>query len=413
VKPHNVVKMNKFLLGFLFTASTLAASSQKVYFIYIQTEPEQPFFIKMNDKVQSSSASGYLILSKLLDTTYTFTVGFPQNKWPESKFSIPVNRKDHGYLLKNFGEKGWGLFDLQTLAIQMPVAGNIKMAVPSNAQNKDASLFTEILSKAADDPSLKNKTEQPKSEEKKMDAAKTEIIKKEEPIITTQVESPSKTAIEVVEKKEVPKVEAPEKLNVIEKEESKSWSQEYKTSTVKKRSESSTTEGFGLVFIDSYITGENDTIRLIIPNPKPAVQLAKDEIKEEKKVLDIPIQVNKVEDKAKESKVIEEPGLVKTNNKKECNEIATEADFFKLRKLMAAANSDDEMITEAKKDFKSKCFTTAQFKNLGALFLNDEGKYQFFDAAYNFVADPANFNSLQNELKEEYYINRFKAMLRN
>jgi hypothetical protein len=70
------------------------------------------------------------------------------------------------------------------------------------------------------------------------------------------------------------------------------------------------------------------------------------------------------------------------------------------------------MIAEAKKVFRSKCFSTQQIRNLGALFLTDEGRYKFFDAAYNFVSDAVNFPSLQSELKEEYYINRFKAMLR-
>ena len=71
------------------------------------------------------------------------------------------------------------------------------------------------------------------------------------------------------------------------------------------------------------------------------------------------------------------------------------------------------MLTEAKKYFKTKCFTTGQVKNLGLLFLNDEGKYKFFDLAYAYVTDIDKFSVLQNELKEEYYINRFKAMLRN
>ena len=47
------------------------------------------------------------------------------------------------------------------------------------------------------------------------------------------------------------------------------------------------------------------------------------------------------------------------------------------------------------------------------MFLNDEGKYKFFDLAYTHVTDMDKFSVLQNELKEEYYINRFKAMLRN
>jgi hypothetical protein len=79
---------------------------------------------------------------------------------------------------------------------------------------------------------------------------------------------------------------------------------------------------------------------------------------------------------------------------------------------MAAETTDDNMITEARKYFKTKCFTTAQLKNLGTLFLNDAGKYKFFDAAYTYVSDADQFSSLQSELKDEYYINRFKAMLK-
>ena len=79
---------------------------------------------------------------------------------------------------------------------------------------------------------------------------------------------------------------------------------------------------------------------------------------------------------------------------------------------MAAKNDDDEMIDEAKKYFKTKCFTSLQIKNLSVLFLNDAGKYKFFDLAYSYVSDPDNFGSLQSELKDEYYINRFKAMIR-
>src|ERR1700730_12280127 len=103
--------MNRFILCLLCSVASLAGSSQKIYFVYLQTETAQPFYIKMNDKIHSSSASGYLILSKLNDSTYNFSVGFPENKWPEQAFSVRVNKKDHGYLLKNFGEKGWGLFD--------------------------------------------------------------------------------------------------------------------------------------------------------------------------------------------------------------------------------------------------------------------------------------------------------------
>ena len=126
--------------------------------------------------------------------------------------------------------------------------------------------------------------------------------------------------------------------------------------------------------------------------------------------------VNEIKDKAlqeengikKNEKVLTKLGL-----KKNCSAIADENDFLELRKKMATATNDDGMLDEARKYFKLKCFSLSQVRNLGFLFLNDDGKYRFFDTSYNFVMDVENFGSLQSELKDEYYINRFKAMLRN
>jgi len=95
-----------------------------------------------------------------------------------------------------------------------------------------------------------------------------------------------------------------------------------------------------------------------------------------------------------------------------CKSTATQNDFLNLRKKMAAAGKDEDMLAVARKGFKLKCFTTEQVKNLSLLFLNDYGKYNFYDAAYEHVSDIGNFKSLQSQLSEEYYINRFKAMLR-
>jgi hypothetical protein len=97
----------------------------------------------------------------------------------------------------------------------------------------------------------------------------------------------------------------------------------------------------------------------------------------------------------------------------DCKNFATEDDFLKLRKKMAAENSDDEMLVAAKKVLKTKCFTTDQIKNLSVLFLTDEGKYKFFDLSYPFVSDSYNFSTLQVQLKETYYVERFKVMIRH
>ena len=78
---------------------------------------------------------------------------------------------------------------------------------------------------------------------------------------------------------------------------------------------------------------------------------------------------------------------------------------------MAAEKNDEAMIKIAKKVFKTKCFTTDQVKNLSNLFLQDEGKYNFFDSAYPFVSDSAIYSTLENQLTDPYYITRFKAMI--
>jgi hypothetical protein len=377
----------------------------------------------MNEKVYSSASSGYLILSKLLDSSYSFSVGFPQNKWPEQSFSVTVNKKDHGYLLKNFGEKGWGLFDLQNLSVQMSSSGNTRTNAKDGTEKKEVSAFTDILSKATDDPSLKEKPIQLRTEEKKPDLVPEEVVKKEE-VKNVAVEKP-------VVKQEEPKT-AIKEPDVIQKEVVEIQKEEvrdipappYKPTMVTKKSESSTTEGFGLVFIDDYGNGTKDTIRIIIPNSRPVVNVVKQEPKEEKKFLDIstdtaqelkaaiPEVKKEITPPAQTKQTVNETPVNKPMVKNNCAEVATENDFFKLRKKMAAETADDNMIAEARKYFKTKCFTVVQVKNLGALFLNDAGKYKFFDAAYNYVSDAENFASLQAELKDEYYINRFKAMLK-
>ena len=71
----------------------------------------------------------------------------------------------------------------------------------------------------------------------------------------------------------------------------------------------------------------------------------------------------------------------KTTNS-DCKDLASNSDFLKIRKRMAAEKDNDAMVLAAKRFFKTKCFSTEQIRNLSFLFLSDEGRYMFFDAAY-------------------------------
>jgi len=97
----------------------------------------------------------------------------------------------------------------------------------------------------------------------------------------------------------------------------------------------------------------------------------------------------------------------------DCVNFATEYDLDKLRVRMVDEVSAEDRIAAAKKIFRTKCFSTRQIRALTELFLNDEGKYKFLDAAYPFVSDSHDFRKLADVLKEDYYVKRFHAMIRS
>ena len=91
--------------------------------------------------------------------------------------------------------------------------------------------------------------------------------------------------------------------------------------------------------------------------------------------------------------------------------MATQNEFLKLRKQMAGTDEEGIMTKMAIKSFTSICFTTEQIKNLGVLYNKEEERYKFYVAAYPFVSDSQNFSILSDQLTDNYYITRFKAML--
>ncbi|MEO7048516.1 MAG: DUF4476 domain-containing protein, partial [Ferruginibacter sp.] len=324
---------------------------------------------------------------------------------------VKIDNADIGYMLKNFGEKGWGLFNIQTLDVTMASSANTNNTVTQT--KTDA--FSNTLADVVNTPSLKEETKQ---------------------------KSPVETKTVV---KEIPVIVADKKTSDIDI-----------VSTILDNS------GRSAIYIDRS-NNNNDTVRIFIPYPQavivkpqdnpvpPAIvpvsqpvvkaEPAKniDQPKTDEKFLDIELpNPNKLIDSVKNPSTTQTPQPIKTVTPSEstsviadtpkttiapavksagfnsdCKAEADDNDFLKLRKKMAAENSDDDMVTVAKKTFRSMCFSTEQIKNLSVLFLKDDGRYKFFDAAYPFVYDTQNFSTLQAELSDSYFINRFKAMIRH
>src|SRR5215218_8753462 len=113
--------MKKLLAACVLLMVFGVASAQKIYFIYIQTDTNTPFFVKMGDKITSATASGYVIIPKLVDSVYQFTIGKTGEATTESRFSVTINKQDKGFLLREVDGK-FNLFDLQAMTSLQPLA---------------------------------------------------------------------------------------------------------------------------------------------------------------------------------------------------------------------------------------------------------------------------------------------------
>ena len=147
-------QMKNWLVSLLLVLGSAQAFSQQDYFIYLQADNRQPFYLRLNDKVYSSTEMGYLILPRLADSSYHFIIGFPANLYPEQTFTLPVSHKDAGYLLKNFGDKGWGLFNLQTLAVIMNSNPSPEKKSPELNVTRKTDAFSLLLANAVNDSSI-------------------------------------------------------------------------------------------------------------------------------------------------------------------------------------------------------------------------------------------------------------------
>ncbi len=637
--------MNHLVASIILFFCTLQTFGQQDYFVYVQTDNNQAFYLRSNNTVYSSTASGYCILSKLPDSTANVTIGFAKMVFPEQQFTIPVNHKDAGYLLKNFGEKGWGLFNLQTMAVIMnsnatqekkspeinssrknddfslllanavndtavlymvnkpakvlppepvavvekkkapvdtvvmlptrrdssvmvlkkPVSNDSAAAAKNNAKPVNDSISTTLVKPvtgklpsnnkkaAADSVSLaKNaakkagkQTVVPSAKDTLVNGSNSKTIATATTAVTTKParkdtiimmsDPPDKDLKQLAEKEAIiAAARKKDSLQLAKKQAGKNSTAAKKQAVaalaadsikkdtlvskagtkkdtvavvkhelpaaVEEKKETATVEvpqkrtkplvykaadlltdtSYVAVFVDES-KEKFDTIRISIgfneavPAEKKEVASVKEAMPRQnpvaaKKVIDslnnLPAKAGDTaretaeREKLSSTKVPQtviapvksdsspviskpekesppaatQPVLVKKDSpsttvadsskpvkttanplflNSDCKETAQDADIDKLRIKMLLVASDEEKIALAKKVIRQKCLLTIQVKALSELFKTDEGKYKWFDAVYAFVADNGNFSKLSELLKDEYYLNRFKAMLRN
>lgn len=470
------MEFKRFLLLVVFMVLAFWAGAQDNFFVYLQTENNQPFYVKLNNRVVSSTAAGYLILPKLKEGNYDLSIGFPKNEFPEENFSIEINDRSEGFLLKKFEDKGWSLFNLQSMALISPGSPPIAGTTVQNSSNIKDDPFSQMLASVLKDSSLLRKDEPQIPPAPIIISAETAPVAVETTPVTVETVLNNKDSLVFGN---IAQPDSLGELTITAKEEDLSQNEPSNVPrseiTYHPNNETSTSisrilnvtgrDGSEMIYLDK---GDKaiDTIRVFIPRSKTdLVQMS--EIKEtvkpdagqtepaftitptvvteksdtvqasqsivviqpenEKKanstisdqatqpasqvfIIRTEAEKEEKEDK-KDGSIILLPEASTTTTNSDCKNLASNSDFLKVRRKMAAERNNDDMVLAAKRMFKSRCFNTDQIRNLSYLFLNDEGRYMFFDAAYPYTSDAEHFESLVLQLSDEYYINRFKALV--
>ncbi len=449
--------MRTLLLFVFLCGYANICEAQQNYFVYLQTDNKQPFYVKVNEKVFSSSSSGYVVIPKLPNGNHVFSIGFPKNEWPQQVIPVSVSGKDLGYILKNFDTKGWGLFNMQTLDVVMS-NGSLPAGSGTAKATTRTDEFSNTLADVVNTPSIKEisgeegkKQELPKSAEPMNPVTGTE---KTEPapapppaaaVVTIQENTTSTNTNKTIAA--VPDTAALKAALVpggITKISTSSTADAIVMSYLVQNDGSPVVDTVQVVILVPEpvsaveatavqdITPAKDspaissTVKIATPADLPApkfidIEFANPNTPADSNIKDTALQqapvVNLDKNTAPQvtqttvAPVKEPVGTLKMINS-DCKSTAGEEDFLKIRKKMIAQKEEDEMINAAQKLFRQKCYSTEQVKNLSVLLLKQESKYKFFDTAYPFVYDSTNFRELESQLTDTYFVSRFRAMIR-
>lgn len=145
--------MRTVLAIILYLCSAANVAAQDRYFLCIQAEDHQPFYVRLSNKTWSSSSVGNLVVAGLGDSTYQVSIGFPKNKYPEQNFLITFNRKDLGYTLKQIDEQIWNLTSWENGEKISPRTGQTA-EVNWYGEKKKPDAFTNLMAAVVNDSAV-------------------------------------------------------------------------------------------------------------------------------------------------------------------------------------------------------------------------------------------------------------------
>ena len=153
VKTEYRFEMNRFLLAFLlFATLSIKAGAQQTFFVYIESEAREPFYVLIDGKINySSSINGFLTIPQMPNGVYDAEIGFVRGKYPEQHFTLSIKNQDLGYTLRRSKENTFDLMNLQTFATIAPLQ-SIEKPLASRVPSLDIDTTPPLTNKLKQSP---------------------------------------------------------------------------------------------------------------------------------------------------------------------------------------------------------------------------------------------------------------------
>lgn len=365
--------LKSILFLFIFQLGVISVLNAQHY-LFIEAEGQQPFYIKRGSEAYSSTASGFIILSKLTVKEIDFIIGFPNKRYPEISFKVNGLDRDRGFLLKQVEGKSWMLID--RAGAGMIAGGAVTPQLLSTVSSSSSAGFADLLADATGDKSLLEKTSYSPA------------------TATKQVTATTKTASNNSPSKKPQNQQAPPKP--------KSWG------IIRSIVQADDSTSMRITFFEKNAKEKWDTILVEIEKPKKTIPPEKVEIANSSTSQRVEEQVNPLQ---LTSFTINKPAenIVSPDCK---NPIALPKDVREVQRKMSKTSSLDEQMAIALKAMAERCFTTRQVKELGTVFWEEEHRLFFFTKVRKWVSDPALYSELEQSLLQEGSKRSFREMLK-
>lgn len=152
--------LRKLVFTFLICSLVKIAFSQQRYYIYIQSEDQQEFYVRTGAGIFNSSGNGYLVIPGLEKNTHEIIIGFPGKNNPEWRFNCTISDADLGFVLKAGSNYGMQLLNLGhkegvngTVVEHHSQIKNNNIVAASGAISNDP--FSSMLAEVVNDPTIR------------------------------------------------------------------------------------------------------------------------------------------------------------------------------------------------------------------------------------------------------------------